>query len=119
MMLKALIIVATVALPTQGQEWTHDDTLIELSCFFVMALDWGQTRTISLDDEWYELNPLLGKKPNIQTVDTYFAVFFLGHALAIHSLPKEQRRMFQTITIICEGGVVGHNYAYGIKVRLW
>lgn len=96
--------------------WTVKDTFFQLQYTVLHVIDWGQTRHISKNDEYYETNPLLGSKPSTELVDIYFAVTLIGHTTVSYLLPAKWRRKWQAFTSVLETVVTAHNQSIGIAV---
>lgn len=94
-------------------DWTKGKIAREI--FFAAALsnDWQQTRVIAKTPWRKEKNPILGKKPKINEVDTYFAVCLVGHVLIAYALPEPYAKMWQNIWIGIESNSVTNNLNCG------
>ncbi len=84
-----------------------------------VAGDWAQTRNLTSDGIHYEANMMLGKHPNREAVDGYFAGTLLLHALANSPLgdrfltPTQQDVLNKAMTIE-RGSAMVHNTRQGI-----
>lgn len=117
-MKKILIILLLLFLPTSGGAWEKTDSYKEAAYLTVHVMDWLQTRYIAKSDDFYELNPILGKYPSMGKVNTYFLITGIGHVLVSYILPQKIRNFWQAITFILESGVVGRNLAIGVRFNL-
>jgi len=100
--------------------WTEKDSMWQLAYLAVHVADWGQTRDIAAQCEgggYYETNPVLGRCPSAQWVNTYFLGTALLHTGLAHWMPGKYRRMFQAATIGMEVGYVTNNARIGLNVR--
>lgn len=70
--------------------------------------DWAQTRNLNKDGH-YEQNPILGRHPNQESIDAYFAGSLLLHALSNSALSQESSDALNKALIITQGWVIGHN----------
>lgn len=70
--------------------------------------DWAQTRNLNKDGH-YEQNPILGKHPNQDSIDAYFAGSLLLHALSNSVLPQKSSDMLNRALSVTQGLVIGHN----------
>lgn len=98
-----------------GKDWTNADTARETAYTVLHIADWGQTRYIAKNPQFYEQNPLLGEHPSVGRVDTYFISGLIAHTAISYALPPKYRRIWQYIGIVMEGGVVAHNTSIGVR----
>lgn len=96
-------------------EWNRTDTTLEVAYLLALVADWRQTRRAM---EWgcMELNPVLGKTPDLQRVDTYFALAALQHVLLSHYLPRHLRRGYQVGSLTFQVAVVRHNVQASLRL---
>ena len=100
-------------------EWTAKQKDLELSYQILHFVDWQQTRYIARHPEdYYEINPILGKHPDKQTVDIYFAASALAHIGISALLPDEFRDYWQMVTLGVKATLVGWNFSIGIRMEL-
>lgn len=117
-MIRYLMILFTLfCFSCAGHQWTRDDTIRHAVFTGVLAVDWLQTREIAKNDDFYETNPILGKEPDTNEVDLYFASSWLLTTGVAYMLPDRYRKAFQYIIIGVEAGYVGHNYNLGIRIN--
>lgn len=86
------------------------------------VVDWGQTLDIARNPtEYHEYNPILGRHPSEDEVNTYFMIVIpaqIGAGFLIEKLANEKwRNAFWTGCIGLELGMVANNYNLGLKVR--
>jgi len=126
MVIASLVLVSTCfGEETNKNAWTKIDTALEIATIATLAMDWSQTRTIAKNpDRYYETNPILGKHPNVGTVDLYFAACAVGHAGIAYLLPQSitvlnlevpVRKVWQLTWIGLEVGAIANNVKAGIK----
>lgn len=130
--------------------WTKTDIGLELVTVGLLAVDWSQTLWLSGNRSYQvhstgvtgntgwasttkytyeENNPLLGKHPSRGTVNAYFPLCIVGHAVVAHYLPsavkalggsdsmaKYSRTVWQSVWIGIEGYAVGTNISAGVKM---
>lgn len=96
-------------------EWTRGDTYIEAGYLTLHVLDWGTARAAAHNGT-RELNPLLGERPHMATLNNYFILTGIGHVAVAYALPSTFRHAFQAGTIAMEAIVVRHNYSVGFHV---
>ena len=115
------------ALGMQGSTWeyvikvVHDatgDSLREAGWQVLHIVDWGQTLDIARNPGLYhEINPVIGRHPSVGRVNLYMGLSAAGHLAVSWALPKEYRVYWQWMTIGVTGGLVGHNFNIGLRVR--
>ncbi len=104
--------------PAFADPWTGADTVRELAFDGAATLDWAQTRWIvSHEPQFHEVNPILGRRPPIGTVDLYFLSSLALHAAVSRALPETWRQPWQYATLGIEAGFVGYNAELGIHFR--
>jgi hypothetical protein len=123
---------------TQTMGWNKWDTVL----LVLRVVDWGQTREIAtatkpiyqayfdpnlplkyylvqIGEEYLycETNPILGKHPSIEHVDTYF-IMLIGIDILIANYSNPQfKKWWQYIGIICESYYVYNNFRLDIKMK--
>lgn len=105
---------------TSTRAWTTEDSMWQLAYIAVHMADWGQTRDIAAQCEqgaYFETNPIIGKCPSSQWVNTYFLTTALLHTGVARNLPQKYRRMFQAGTLGMELGYVTNNAKIGLNIR--
>lgn len=107
-----------------ADKWTAEDTAWQSGVIALKLMDWSQTRYIAKHpNEYYEINPILGRHPSTSDVDLYFAGSILLHTAIAMALPPKAtvmgydinpRRIFQAVQIGLNGVCVAHNLSIGI-----
>jgi hypothetical protein len=130
--MKNLTIILTIILSTllcnTSYAWfnklSKEDIGCEVLFLGLLAADYSQTRYISKHDNYYERNIVLGKNPSTKKVGYYFLTAGVLHVLTAWILPGEKtimdtspRRIFQSVSIGIEAGVVTYNYSIGIGLN--
>ena len=110
-----LCAVLTGCMEFNTQKWWKEVTYG--AAITTLAADWGQTRYISKHpNTYYELNPILGRHPQISQVDSYFGAVT---ALTMISYPfvKDSYApyIYGSIAIL-EAVVVSRNMHKGIRM---
>ena len=116
----ALTLLLAVGATANAHAWTKQDTMWEMAYLSVHLTDWGQTLDIAAQCQsgaYYETNPILGRCPSAQKVNTYFLTTALLHAGVAHALPPKYRRLFQAGTLSMQVGYVANNANIGLKLR--
>jgi hypothetical protein len=118
---KLLLLLALIVFtPTKSlatDKWSTQDKTLQATYLTLKFIDWRQTRTIAKNpDDYYEMNPILGKHPSTTEVDIFFASTAILHSIVTHYLPSKYRPWWQGITITVSGACVINNFAVGIKM---
>lgn len=131
---------AQPALSLKSKPWSKWDMGLATAFWITFAADWLQTRQIAkaqytpcgVRQYWVgsclntvpsqtglvqEGNPLIGSRPSLQKVNTYFAAMGLGSAYLLHALPAKWRRAFLVAGLSLEAYVVRDNAKAGIRIR--
>lgn len=83
-----------------NSDWTKEDTARQLFLTLSQFVDWRYTLDIKNHGNVCENNPILGKYPSDQQVDTYFVVLITGnYLLNKYILLPKYRRAWQYINI--------------------
>lgn len=71
-----------------AEDWTTGDTIAQVVTMGLIAIDWRQSRQIARNpDRYAESNPVLGEHPSMGRVNTYFALFEIGHLWLARTVP--------------------------------
>jgi len=98
--------------------WTKEQALLQGVMSSLNIIDWGQTLDIAdKPNEYYETNPILGKRPDRGEVNRYFASTMMLKVLITHLLPFEYRKYWLGLNIIVSGYCVQNNYRIGLRVN--
>jgi hypothetical protein len=91
------------------------DIILEGTYQLLNLIDWHQSQIIAKrPNEYYEVNPFIGKHPSVGQVNTYFAISSLGHIGISYLLPRSHRNYFQYGTIVMKAGLVAYNKSAGL-----
>lgn len=114
------LIISFLLIPNitlSADKWSAQDKILEGTYQVLHFMDWRQTRYIAKNpDDYYEMNPILGRHPSTTEVDVYFVSTALLHPIITHYLPKKYRPWWQGITITMSGACVINNFAVGIRM---
>jgi hypothetical protein len=136
-----VVIMMMVVSPVYGfDEWTKEDTNRQIIFTVITLVDWGQTRTIATEGinlqipvfnpdgtqttinvfvyKYTEINPLLGKHPSIELVNTYFPVCMIGNYYIAKKLEGNWRKWWQILSITTETYFVTRNINIGVTIKL-
>jgi hypothetical protein len=97
--------------------WTKQDTYWQLGVLVTQIIDWGQTREIATNPNYYETNKILGEHPTLQEVDRYFIACIAGNYLISKALPNNWRRKWQIGSMLFQTYYINNNYELGIKTN--
>ena len=108
--------LALIILLVSGCAWDTNSWVRHGIYSGLHLLDWKQTQTIARNpDRYWEMNPVLGRHPSVQRVNTYFLATYLVNTAISVLLTDELRKWFQFGIIGVEGVAVGWNLNNGIK----
>jgi hypothetical protein len=113
-----LLAVMTLHIPAQSHatEWSTTQKGLLVTALTLHTVDWGQTRTISLNpNKYYETNPILGRHPSTDRVNVYFAATALIIPTLAHLIP-DWRSEILMLWVGVEATVTSRNkFVLGIK----
>ncbi len=99
--------------------WTRSDTVLEGALYILSWIDMLQTIETSrhYDDGYYEINPLLGKRPSKDKIIGANILGLTVHTYIAVKLDKPERTVWQGFWIALEAGMVLHNRSVGVSLR--
>jgi len=99
-----------------NREWTNEEKNWGYGLLAMTLIDYQQTKYITKTNGLYELNPFLGHKPSMGSINTHFG---LGAPIAylIFDNADENRKFLLTGATAIEFLIVEHNIKKGIKVN--
>ena len=109
-----VIVIVFMPLAAWSADWTTQDTILQASLIGLIAIDWMQTLE-SLNGNYYETNPILGKEPSRSEVNICIASSMIIATAVAYLLPSKYRIIFQSIVIGVELEAVNYNYQIGIR----
>jgi hypothetical protein len=74
---KVLVLLLCLPVPAEAADKWQDR--LEIYGYAILAVDYLQTRDIMTNDSVYEMNPILGRKPEMSRLNTVFATQMLLH----------------------------------------
>ena len=114
----AMSRVITVDDITPKKGWNNWDTGLQTTLIITQLIDWNQTLQIKEHPDQYEMNPLLGKHPGDDIVNTYFVLLISGnYLLNRYILPDKLRRAWMLINIGCEFYCLNGNFELGLNLK--
>ena len=113
--MKALLVTTSIILALSG---CASFTKQQAYNTALMVADWGQTRHIAENPDYYETNKILGKYPTREAVDLYFLTL-IGSYHLIHNIDfidhRYKKAMDWYVTIMWTH-TVWHNHSIGIEI---
>lgn len=114
--LLAVVMLVVPQCCAAGEPWDGADYALGGVAAIGLIVDWGQTRYIAKNPQFYEKNAVLRDRPSVGKVDAYFATALIGTVLIADWLKPENRKTFLAAIAIMELTIVGRNKSLGIKV---
>ena len=110
-----LCFLCTIA-HADNRPWTDEEKYWGYSLLTLTLIDYQQTKYISKTNGLYELNPFLGHKPSMRSINMHFG---LGAPIAylVFDNADEHRKFLLTSATAIEFLIVEHNIKKGIKVN--
>ena len=98
--------------------WTEDQVVLQGVATALGVMDWKQTLYVAdHPDEYYEVNPIIGKHPDRSRVNAYFALVIPARILVTWLIPSEWRKYWLGSNMLISGYMVYNNYKVGIRVK--
>jgi hypothetical protein len=123
-----------------SSELLNQDEQLQRALIVIQLVDWLQTRTIATQGHWktstieypygiteerkyweydyYELNPLLGKRPSLSAVDTYFAASIVANILIFKYTNPKFKKWWSIIGISLETYCITGNISAGVGFKI-
>lgn len=118
-MIKSIIIILLIFPSISfADEWTNNDSKLQIMYSVFHIIDWNQTIEIGKSKEYQEDNIVLGKNPNRQNVNQYFLSTLILHYIISINLDRPYRTIWQGITIVLEQDCIRNNIKNGFKIKL-
>lgn len=120
--MKILIIILLFLFPltsNAADKWTRNEIGLQVISTSLQVIDWGLTLDIvdRENEDYYEINPILGKHPNRSDVNTYFVISAISNILISHFLPSDWRKMWLGSRIIISGYLIDRSYGIGLRIN--
>jgi len=98
--------------------WTKNQVGLQATATALQVIDWGLTLDIAdKPEDYYEINPALGRHPSRGRVNCYFICSVGLKILITHILPSEWRGYWLGSNILVSGYLVHHGYKVGLRVN--
>ena len=115
-----IIVLLLVSVNTwaQSREWTSNEKFWGSTAGALLAADWATTRNMThrYHEDYYEQNPLLGRRPNANAVNLYFLAVTPAVFLAADYFDDYRKEILQ-VTSLLELIMVGNNLRIGLKFQ--
>ena len=118
--MKYLVTLLLIFMSNASLAWSEKDTIWQTAYLATHIADWGQTRDIAGQCEsggYYETNPVIGRCPSKNWVNTYFFTTALLHTGIAHMLPSKYRRWFQAGTLGMQLSYITNNARIGLSIE--
>lgn len=125
--IKGFILIALLLIPLNVygfERLNAEEIALEAAWEVLHVIDYGQTLQIAMEpDRYWELNPVLGKHPSVDSVHVYMLGSALLHPVITYVLPRKVdvfgvevpvRRIWQGISIGMSGACVVNNFSIGL-----
>lgn len=101
------------------QDWTNEQQKWFIAANVVTLADWATTRDMArrYHEGYKELNPILGKHPNITQVDRYFATGMVLNYFLVDWLQGNNRTFYLKVYTMSEGFVAARNLNIGLELK--
>ena len=119
-MLKTITLLLILLFPitATAEDWSDTDSALEISWQIIHSIDWLQTiSAMKQPDIYHDNNPVMGKHPSLDKVDSYMAISAIGHLAISYLLPKEYRPYWHYLTIAISGTCVINNINVGVNIN--
>ena len=98
--------------------WTKNQVILQGVATGLKIIDFGQTLDIAKNpDEYYEINPIIGKHPSTSRVKKYFYASLITQPIITYLLPTDYREAWLGANIVISFYLVERNYGVGLRVN--
>ena len=104
-------LLALLSACSAHNSWSAKDIALESAMLGAIAVDYGQTRSITKDCA--ERNVIIGRCGEGMNPKLYMLTAALAHILVANFLNDDYRTMFQTTSLGVEGYVIYRNWENG------
>jgi len=117
-LLSIILLVLSVNTYADSREWTSDEKFWGATAGALLAADWATTRNMThrYHENYYEQNPLLGRRPTANRVNLYFLAVTPAVFLAADYFDDYRKEILQ-VTSLLELIMVGNNLRIGLKFQ--
>ncbi len=107
------ISLLLISLPIQADE----NKALMVASNLGLVVDWAQTREIAVNNDYLEENPILGKRPSIGRVNTYFVCALALNNIIGRTLPDPWAKFWYSSVFMIQVTTIRNNVGLGIKMR--
>lgn len=112
------IILSGCATGKHNSSWTTLDSFLLSTALAFHGSDWMQTKDGVINKKMKEGNQFLGRHPDEENIDLYFASTAMGMSALSVTATKRQRRALLIAWNFLELVSVMHNHSAGIKIDI-
>lgn len=120
-MRKLLLLLLLVPFIAQAEyaDWDKYDKELFWMSTTAIAVDHLTTRDMAsrYDEGYWERNPLLGDRPDTDTVDLFFLLNYVTHYYLTDYLQGEHRPIYLTARLVVNGLASANNLKIGLGLR--
>jgi len=117
-LLGIILLVMSINTYADSREWTSDEKFWGATTGALLLADWSTTRNMThrYNENYYERNPLLPQRPNINSVNLYFLAVTPAVFLAADYFSDYRKEILQATSLL-ELIIVGNNLRLGLKFQ--
>lgn len=118
LLLGIILLVLSVNTYADSRAWTEEEKRWGATAGALLVADWSTTRnmTYRYNEDYYEQNPLLGRRPSAGAVNLYFLAVTPAVFLAADYFSDYRKEILQATSLI-ELVMVGNNLRIGLKFQ--
>jgi hypothetical protein len=121
-LLACFAVASTTTLCSLGtakaEDWSTSTKILATSAMVLTVADWGQTRDIvKSNGQYIELNRILGPRPSMSAVNTYFVATLATQYIVAEFLPDPYKTMVLSGMLGISLQAVGNNKSIGLKIN--
>lgn len=119
-LLLAIVLLVPLTVQAEYKDWSKWDKEMFWTDMALMATDHLTTRDMAsrYDEGYTEKNPLLGNRPDKDTVDLFFLVNYISHYYITDWLKDEEHRAwYLTARFAVNGAATVNNLSIGLGLR--
>lgn len=110
------LLLGCLSLNIQARELTEEERKWFITTQVLTVVDWIQTRDIVTDPDYWERNPMIGRRPQMGNVNGMFIASLIGNYYLTHHLDEKRMLWLQVHTAV-RGATVINNYNLGLGIR--
>lgn len=110
-----LVLFSLTAKAEVFDNWTVDEKRMFWLSEALLIADWTQTRQIVKNPNYIEKNVILGERPSMAAVNTYFIGALIGNYFLADYLGENKMIYLSTVSVV-QGVVVKQNREIGLRI---